>query len=72
METTIITTEMSFALRGELLNLGWRSPDRLCWGRRVSGDMHGMTLERNGVEKYYPGPFTAVRAGDQSAIVRWG
>lgn len=72
MNTQQITTEMSPALREKLLNLGWRNPNNTCWGRRVSGDMHGATLERNGVEKYHAGPFTSVRVGDQIAIVRWG
>jgi hypothetical protein len=65
------TNEMSLALRERLVQLGW-NPERVTWGRRVNGDMHGVTLERNGVEKYHPGPFSAVRVGDQSAIVRWG
>lgn len=66
------TTEMTQDLRSKLLNLGWRKPENMTWGRRVSGDMHGVTLERNGVEKYYPGPLISVRVGEQVAIVRWG
>jgi hypothetical protein len=65
------TTEMSPALRDALIAKGWK-PERVTWGRRVSGSPHGMTLERNGVEKYYPGPFVSVQRDGQSAIVRWG
>ena len=65
------TTKMNEELRTELLRLGWKNPDSMAWGRRVSGDMHGATLERCGVVKYYAGPFTSVRGGDQIAIVRW-
>jgi len=65
------TTEMSPALRDALRILGWK-PERVTWGRRVSGDMHGAILERDGVETYYAGPFVPVRIGDQMAIVRWG
>lgn len=67
----ITTTTMSLALRERLIQLGWK-PERVTWGRRVHGDMNGITLEKEGVETYHPGPFSAVRAGDQSAIVRWG
>ena len=69
MDTKTIT--MSSALREKLLALGWK-PERVTWGRRVDGSPHGMTLERNGVERYHLGPFVPVHAGDQSAIVRWG
>lgn len=68
----ITTTTMSLALRERLIQLGWNPECVTTWGRRVNGDMHGVTLERNGVEKYHPGPFSAVSVGDQSAIVRWG
>jgi hypothetical protein len=71
MNTKQITADMSPALREELQRLGWK-PARVTWGRRVSGDMHGVTLERNGQERHYPGPFVPVHAGDQTAIVRWG
>jgi hypothetical protein len=71
MNTKQITVDMSPALREELQRLGWK-PARVTWGRRVSGDMHGAVIERDGTEKYHAGPFTAVRAGDQMAIVRWG
>lgn len=64
------TNEMSLALRERLVQLGWK-PERVTWGRRVNGDMHGVTLERNGVETYHPGPLTTVKVGNQSAIVRW-
>lgn len=69
MKTT--TTTMDDALRDALRILGWK-PERVTWGRRVSGDMHGAILERDGVETYYAGPFVPVRMGDQMAIVRWG
>jgi hypothetical protein len=69
MDTKTIT--MSPALREKLLALGWK-PERVTWGRRIDGSPHGMTLERDGVERYHLGPFVPVHAGDQSAIVRWG
>jgi hypothetical protein len=69
MDTKTIT--MSPALREKLIALGWK-PERVTWGRRVSGSPHGMTLERDGKERYHLGPFVPVHAGDQSAIVRWG
>ena len=62
---------MNDALRAELLRLGWK-PDRVTWGRRVSGDVHGVTLERDGLVRYYPGPFVALERDGQKAIVRWG
>ena len=65
------TTEMSPALREKLIAKGWK-PERVLWGRRVNGSPHGMTLERDGVERYYSGPFVPVHADGQSAIVRWG
>ena len=65
------TTTMSPALRAELQRLGWK-PERVTWGRRVSGDVHGITLERDGVERYHAGPFVPVHADGQTAIVRWG
>ena len=65
------TTKMNDALRFELARLGWK-PEHVTWGRRVSGDVHGVTLERDGVELYYAGPFVSVRRDGQSAIVRWG
>jgi hypothetical protein len=64
------TTEMSPALREALIAKGW-NPDNVCWGRRVSGSPHGMTLERDGVERYHSGPFVPIHADGQSAIVRW-
>lgn len=68
----INTTEMNPELRQELLRLGWADPEkRTTWGRRVSGDAYGVEIERNGVVKYYAGPFSIVREGDQIAIVRW-
>jgi hypothetical protein len=65
------TTTMNNALRAELLRLGWK-PERVTWGRRVSGNVHGVTLERDGVERHYTGPFVSVRRDGQTAIVRWG
>lgn len=65
------TTEMSLALREKLIAKGWK-PENVCWGRRVNGSPHGITLERDGVKSYHAGPFVAIREGDQSAIVRWG
>lgn len=67
------TTEMAPELREELVRLGWG--DKLAhleWGRRMSGDMHGAEVERNGKIRYITGPFTAVRGGGQIAIVRRG
>ena len=71
MTTTTTTTTMNDALRAELLRLGWK-PDRVTWGRRVSGDVHGVTLERDGMERHYFGPFVPVHRDGQTAIVRWG
>ena len=65
----IKTTEMSPALRAELVKLGW-NPERVLWGRRVNGDAHGVTIEREGKTRYWPGPGVCVRGGDQVAIVR--
>ena len=65
------TTTMNDALRAELLRLGWK-PERVTWGRRVSGNVHGVTLERNGEHRHYAGPFVSVRRDGQTAIVRWG
>ena len=65
------TSTMSDTLRAELLRLGWK-PERVTWGRRVSGDVHGVTLERDGLVRYYPGPFVALERDGQKAIVRWG
>jgi hypothetical protein len=45
---------------------------RVTWGRRVSGDVHGVTLERDGVKLYYAGPFVPIHRDGQTAIVRWG
>lgn len=67
---TTKTTTMNDALRAELVRLGWK-PERVTWGRRVSGDMHGVTLERDGVERHYLGPFVPVHRDGQTAIVRW-
>ena len=71
LEKTMNTTMMNDALRAELLRLGWK-PERVIWGRRVSGSVHGVTLERDGVKLYYAGPFVSVRRDGQTAIVRWG
>jgi hypothetical protein len=65
------TIEMSPVLREKLVGLGWK-PERVTWGRRVNGSTNGMTLERDGVERYHLGPFVPVHADGQSAIVRWG
>jgi hypothetical protein len=65
-----MTNEMHPGLRAELTRRGW-NPDKVIWGRRVEGDMHGMSLEQKGVIEYYPGPFVAIGYGGQSAIVRW-
>lgn len=66
-----MTETMNETLRAELVRRGW-NPQRVTWGRRVRGDMHGVTLERNGVERYYNGPFVPVHGDGQTAIVRWG
>jgi hypothetical protein len=66
------TTKMNESLRVELVRLGWK-PDNVTWGRRVHGDVHGVTIERDGVERYYAGPFWAIKhRSGQMAIVRWG
>lgn len=71
MQTT--TTEMNQELRAELVRLGWGEKlDRVVWGRRVGGDVHGATVEKDGVARHYDGPFSCVRRGDQIAIVRFG
>lgn len=73
METAVKTTEMNADLKAELARLGWAGKlDRVVWGRRVSGDMHGAEVEREGVVRYHAGPFTAVTRGGQIAIVRFG
>lgn len=63
-------TTMNAALALKLARLGW-NPTKVVWGRWVSADMHGVTLERGGVERYYAGPYTqvTVRGCDQMAIV---
>ena len=66
-----ITTEMSPALRAELERLGWKEK-QVTWGRRVSADVHGAEIERQGSVRYYAGPFSAVQRDGQSAIVRFG
>ena len=67
------TTEMETALHAELTRLGWGAKiGRLVWGRRVSGNAHGVALERDGVVQYHSGPFVVVRGGEQAAIVRFG
>lgn len=72
MQTTN-TTEMNQDLRAELVRLGWGAKlDRVVWGRRVTGDVHGATVEKDGVTRHYDGPFSCVRKGDQIAIVRFG
>ena len=67
----MITTTMNDALRAELVRLNWK-PERVTWGRRVAGNVHGVTLERDGVERHYAGPFVPVHRDGQTAIVRWG
>ena len=66
-----MTETMNETLRAELVRLGW-NPQRVTWGRRVSGDVHGVTLERDGVTRHYTGPFVPVHGDGQTAIVRWG
>ena len=65
------TTTMNDVLRAELARLGWK-PERVTWGRRVSGDVRGVTLERDGEHGYYARPFVPVHRDGQTAIVRWG
>lgn len=69
MKPIIKTTVMNSALKAELISLGW-NPEKVLWGRRVDGDMHGVTIEYNGKTRYWPGPGTCIRGGDQIAIVR--
>ena len=65
--------QMPAALRDEV-GEDW---DHRIWGLRVSGDMHGVTLQmQDGTTRWYSGPFHAVRAyvGDDTyaAIRRFG
>ena len=69
--TPTTTTNMCPELRAALILKGW-NPETVLWGRRVSGDLHGATLEYEGKEFYRSGPFSAIRAGGQIAIVRFG
>ena len=64
------TTVMHPALTAELVRLGWNPARVGCWGNVVSGNVHGVRLERNGIERHYSGPFTSVEGGGQLAIVR--
>lgn len=65
--TNTVTTEMNQALVAALKGC---APVK-AWGRRVRGDMNGVTLEFRGEVHYYSGPFVSVRGGDQVAIVRF-
>jgi hypothetical protein len=65
-----MTKTMNAALREALIAKGW-DPERVVWGRRVSGSPYGMELEYKGTVIYYDGPFQTIRGGDQVAIVRW-
>ena len=66
--TNTVTTEMTQALVAALKGCA----SVKAWGRRVRGDMHGVTLEFRGEVRHYSGPFISVRGGDQIAIVRFG
>lgn len=70
MNTTTITP--SVELRAALIAAGWKQPvEHFTWGKRLQGDAHGVTILRpSGEQKYISGPFSAIRAGDQIAIVR--
>lgn len=69
-----ITNGMPQELYDEIAKRGWLHGDimNMTWGRRVSGDVYGITLERGGKKFSVSGPFTAVRVGEYSAIVRFG
>jgi len=67
-----VTTTMNPELTSRLIEQGW-NPSRIRnWGRRVSGDMNGVVLERNGKHFCIPGPFFCIHGGDQIAIVKFG
>jgi len=64
--------EMNETIRAELVRLGW-DPEKVLWGRRISGDVHGARLELpNGQFRYVAGPFVAVHGDGQMAEVRFG
>ena len=66
-----MTKTMNPTLNAALLRKGW-NPEKVVWGRRVSGSVHGAEIEHSGETRYYTGPFVSIREGDQIAIVRWG
>lgn len=72
MNTTTITP--SAELRAALAAAGWKRPvEYFVWGQRLQGDPHGVTILRpSGEKQYIQGPFSAIKAGDQIAIVRYG
>ena len=60
--------EMCQELQKEIERLGWK-PERVTWGLRIDGDMHGCTIMRpDGERKYYRGPFWTAHGGEQIAI----
>lgn len=68
--------QMSWALRDALQQKGWNA-DRVeregIWGTRVDGSPHHLTIRgSDGKDRYHSGPFAAIQAGDQVAIVRFG
>lgn len=63
---------MQPALKERLVELG-HDPRKVLWGRRLQGDIHGITLSLpDGSESWCHGPASTVRIGDQVAIIRFG
>lgn len=65
---------MNEELKEKLREFGWNAELIEAfglWGERVSGSPHHITLRlSDGQECYYAGPFVAIAAGGQVAIVR--
>ena len=69
----LIMVRMNNGLRAKVRALGY-DPERVFWGVRISGDMHGARVQNpiTGDQRYHQGPFFSERFGDQIAIVKWG
>jgi len=67
-----VTTTMNPTLIAALTEKGWDPAKVRVWGRRVTGDMHGVVLEKDGKTSCIPGPFFCIHGGDQIAIVKFG
>ena len=66
------TTTMHPDLAALLRRYGHTNPESLIWGRRVAGNVHGISLERQGFVRHYAAPLVTVTAAGQVAIVRFG